>query len=505
MKLVDGIAAWLGYRKALPGRGRSFAAADINRLTASMHSEVEYINTVLRYQLRRLRGRSRQAGQNNPFARRFVKMVTHNVAGARPFQLRAKVRLGNGSFDRPANQRIEEAYHQWSRVGNCEITGRWSLAQFIRLVLSTWATDGEVLIRRRKGPEYGPYGYQLELVDIDRLDETFNETRADGSAVVMGVELNADARPVAYHLRKRKPASWETNVVYERVRVPADEIWHLFVPEIAEQARGVPPMYAALLNLVHLGAFEEAAVVAARIGATQMGIITSPDGTPPPLGQNGGETTQQDPVINAEPGTFPVLPRGYTLESWNPKYPDAAIGPFVKALLRGVSVGLDVAYHNLSGDMEGVNYSSARIAELDERDCWETLQDYFIEHLMEPMYAEWRSMAALTGALPVQYAAQAKYAQVRFQGRRWQWVDPLKETQSGVAAIEARLKSRTQIAAEQGDDFEEVVAELASEQQLMEEYGLKNPAPAAAPAAPAEPNDDPASDDDPEGADDGQQ
>jgi hypothetical protein len=60
--------------------------------------------------------------------------------------------------------------------------------------------------------------------------------------------------------------------------VPADEITHVFAPEFAEQARGVPMMYAALLNLVHLGAFEEAAVIAARIGAAQMFVIESPDG-----------------------------------------------------------------------------------------------------------------------------------------------------------------------------------------------------------------------------------
>jgi capsid protein len=60
--------------------------------------------------------------------------------------------------------------------------------------------------------------------------------------------------------------------------MPADEIIHVFVPEFAEQVRGVPWMYAALLNLVHLGAFEEAAVIAARIGAANMGFIESPDG-----------------------------------------------------------------------------------------------------------------------------------------------------------------------------------------------------------------------------------
>jgi capsid protein len=84
---------------------------------------------------------------------------------------------------------------------------------------------------------------------------------------------------VAYHLLRRKPSQWQySGYSLEMDRIPADEIVHLFVPEFAEQVRGVPWMYAALLNLVNMGAFEEAAVVAARVGAANMGFIESPDG-----------------------------------------------------------------------------------------------------------------------------------------------------------------------------------------------------------------------------------
>jgi hypothetical protein len=43
--------------------------------------------------------------------------------------------------------------------------------------------------------------------------------------------------------------------------------------------------------------------------------------------------------------------------------------------------------------MEGVNYSSARIAELDERDTWRGMQQFWIEHFCQPIYEDWLRMA----------------------------------------------------------------------------------------------------------------
>jgi lambda family phage portal protein len=433
-----------------------------------MAAEVEFINTTLRYQLRRLRARSRQAGQNNPFARRFFNMVVNNVAGPTPFALQAKVRFKNGKLDTSANSKIEDEWDLWGKKGVCEMSGRFSWNAVQRLLVRTLAVDGELLLRRYRGADFGRHGYQLQMIDVDRLDDLKNEALPGGGAIHMGVEVDAQSRPVAYHILKRKPASWATNpMLRESERILAEDILHLFIPESAEQVRGVPWIYAALLNLVHLGAFEEAAVIAARVGASQMGVIESPDGGKTLADSQVKDEASGNPQINVEPGTFQMLPPGYTVgDGWNPKYPDAAIEPFVKACLRGIAVGCDVAYHNLSGDMEGVNYSSARIAELDERDSWTTLQNFVAEHLHDDIYADWLRMAVLTRALPFDLDRIDNYKRIYWQPKRWAWVDPEKEVNASIKAIEARLKSRTRIISEQGEDIEDTFDEIAAEEQL---------------------------------------
>lgn len=470
MGILDKLAARLGYRKPR-ARTLGYAAADFSRLTASLQNEAQFINTTLRFQLRALRARSRQAAQNNPFGKRFAQMVVDNVCGPEPFRLEAQARYKSGEFDDSANESIEECWRAWGRPGRCEVTGKWSWNTVQRLLVRGLAIDGELLLRKLKGPDYGAHGYQLQVIDVDRLYEFKNAALDNGGAIHAGVEVDALGRPQAYHLLKRKPAQWQySGYSFDTERVPAEEIIHIFVPEFAEQVRGVPWMYAALLHLVQMGEFELAAVIAARVGAEQMGFIQSPDGDLAPIAD--GKTATGEPQIQAEAGTFRQLPPGYSLSGWNPKYPDAAVEPFIKACLRGIASGVGVAYHNLANDLEGVNYSSARIGELDERDTWMTIQSFVAEHLHQPLYDDWLSMQVMIGKLKFDVMRMDKYRCVYWQARRWAWVDPLKEVGAAIEAINAKLKSRTRIVAENGDSFEDVIEEVAAENAMAKAAGV---------------------------------
>ena len=51
-------------------------------------------------------------------------------------------------------------------------------------------------------------------------------------------------------------------------------------------------------------------------------------------------------------------------------------------------------------------------------------------------------------------------------------VDPLKDIQASIQAINAGLKTNSEVIAEQGGDIEDVYDQLAYEQQLAKEKGL---------------------------------
>ena len=62
--------------------------------------------------------------------------------------------------------------------------------------------------------------------------------------------------------------------------------------------------------------------------------------------------------------------------------------------------------------------------------------------------------------------------EVRWQAKSWDWVDPLKDIKASVEAINAGLKTRSDVISQQGGDIEDVYDQLAYEQALAEEKGI---------------------------------
>lgn len=492
------LAAWSvqrgrgGVHRGEPGM-RDYDAGQYTRLTSSWGTSSMSANQEIYTSLRAMRARARQLAKNDAYAKRFIAMVAQNVVGPNGIRMQSLAADVQADFslkpDDPSRKIIEREFGQWARRGNCEVTRRLSWVQLQVLLARTWARDGEILARRLRGIRYGRHGYALQLLDVDRLDETYNADLVNGNIVRMGVELDALGAPVAYHLLRRHPGdfTFARSGERDRERVPASEILHDFIQERPEQVRGVPPMHAAMLRLHHMGKFDEAAVIAARIGASELGFLQRPDGEPP---EDMAEAKDPDAwkfYIDVEPGKWRSIPPGYEIKDIPRHYPEANYATFAKACLRGIASGLNVAYNSLANDLEGVNYSSIRQGVLDERDAWRLLQTWMIEGTCETVARDWIEMSLLTQAVPLSSSKREKFSMFGWQPRRWAWVDPKNDVESDLLQAHAGIKSRTRIAADQGDDLEDVFAEIRAEKELAEKYGvelkdLKSPA-APAPGA----------------------
>ena len=485
-------AAPLAQRQPIP-RKRRLDAGEVTRLSAGWTPSNLPADEEVKRSLERIRARSRDLAYNNEYAKKFLQMVGTHIVGPGGFTLQSQVMEGRQPDDL-ARRMIEAAWWKWCARGNCEATGRMSFVELQRLVVETVARDGEALILRRRGAA-NAWGYELKLIEIDRLPVQHNATLKDGNSVVMGVELNGDGRAVAYWLNL---GELDTAQPLRLTRVPADDVLHLYRPGRPEQHRGLPWMHPVMTGLKMLAGFEEAAIVAARVGAAKMGFFTSPDGQADPLADDNvdGEFYQ-----DAEAGAFGVLPPGYKFESWNPDYPHQNYETFIKARLRSIASGLGIAYHTLANDLAEVNYSSARAGTLEERDNWIVLQDWLIDALLRPIFTDWLAEALAKGAilLPTGLALPAakfdKFVEHKWQGRRWTWVDPLKDIEASVSAIKAGLQSPQTIAAQQGLDLADVIDDLATANKMATSAGLAPyaaPDPAPAPAPEPAPQPDPA-------------
>lgn len=483
-------------RASKPRQLRRFEAAKASRLTASWTTTSEHINRHLYGDLRALRARARDLTLNNDYARKFLGMVRNNVVGANGITCQVQALTASGKIDQRDSTVLENAFWDWGRRGNCEVSGRLSWIDVQNLVMETIARDGEVIVREVTGR--GKYAYQLQLIDVDLLDETFNATAPNGNKVRMGVEYDAFGAMVALHLTNADaadPTAYSTQYG-RRTRVAAEECRLLFVSQHVGQLRGVPWMHTAMLRMHQLGGFEESAVVAARAGAAKMGFYIKGENATQPNAV-AGETDENNNVVDSvEPGMLEELPYGWDFKSHDPQYPHAHYGDFVRACLRGMAAGLGVSYTGLANDLENVNYSSIRAGVLDEREVWKTLQRWLIENLCDWVYSRWLwhtlSYTAHLGPLPID--RYDKYNAPVFQGRRWDWVDPEKDVNAQIIAIDKGLKSYSQVIREMGRDPTEVWLELAADKKAMQEAGINPGAAKAALSASGDPNADPKAD-----------
>lgn len=479
------------------GNGAGFAGAAVNRLTASMASWSGSVNMDLDGGgISILRARARQLAQGNEHGKRFLSMAATNIVGRSGPMLQVRAMQAQRdpnkkpALDKAANDAIEVHWARWCK--KADITGKMTFAHLLRVAVKAMARDGEALIRivRDRGL---PYGMALQLLEADRLDHELNMVLKNRS-IRQGVEIDSRGKPVAYWIRTKHPGEQYGAARSDMERIPAGDIIHLFLQERPEQVRGYTWFHAIILRATQLGGFNDAAVLAARIGASKIAALERTEEAPDLTATMAdGNAPTGGISMNVEAGEMFELPAGYKLNSWNPDYPHQNYESFSKTALEGISAGLDVANHNLTGNMSGVNYSSARIAELSEREVWMILQDATIFQAVEPVYQDWLAISLLRGDITFEISGKslpadklAKFANAsRFQGRRWRWVDPGKELEAFAKAVELGVTSRTRIAAEQGDDLEDVLDELEQEQELMKAKGLNptpNQPPAAAPA-----------------------
>lgn len=461
----------------------AFTGAAFSRLTTDWLARQLSANAEIRYDLRRLVDRAREVVRNTPLGRAAVRLYADNVAGPTGVILQAKLVKGGrstGQIDDARNDALEEAWCDWGRIESCTVHGTLTWRDVQQLVVQDWFTNGEVLIRFVRG--IGPYGFQLELLDIDHLDLTYNQVRSTqaGNDIAMGVERTPYGRPVAYHLLQQHPYDTAPVTGQKRIRVLAEDILHLFRPTRVGATRGYPLLAPVLMQTHMLEGYLEAELMAARVSASKMGwITTNPDyaegGAPP---QSGFQEQ-----IDASPGTFERLAPGEAFQSWDPQHPSTAFGQFTKHVARMIAVGIGVSYHALTGDLESVNYSSLKAGAVQERDYWRSTQQWFIDAFVARVFREWVEMASLAGTSTVSVVEVPKVIRsVLFHARGWDWIDPLKDVQASILAIEAGLETRTAILAEQGRDFEETIEQIAEEQDTAAALGVSLSALATAKA-----------------------
>ena len=439
-----------------------YQGAKQSRLTTGFGVSNTSADAELASSLTALRSRSRQLVRDASYAKRARTIVTNNVIGS-GVGMQAQVKSVRGTLAEAVNDSIESAWEEWTYAEYCHSGGKLCFADFERAAMGQIFEAGEVIIRvhnRSFGGSKVPIG--LELIESERLADEFSQIGADTpNNIRMGVEVGNFFRPVAYWIRQMHPGDIRgyvgESMKYERV--PADEIYHLYIIDRWPQTRGVPWMHTAVLRMRDMDGYSEAEITAARGAANFSGTIETDDMLDP---QGEVQEDGQD-QITIEPGVFRKMAPGEKMNWLTPNRPNTALDPFMRYMLREIAAGVGVSYESISRDYSQSNYSSSRLALLDDRDLWKVLQLWWIRNFRKPFHTRWLGMAVMSQAIQgITISAFAtdmnRYSAVLFKPRGWSWIDPTKEVEAYTMAIKAGLTTRTDVIAGTADgrDIEDI-------------------------------------------------
>lgn len=451
-------------------RASIFNAADTSRLMSDSLPWTFSSDYEIRWEIRFMRARARALVRNNPYAAGFVNEIANQVIGPHGILLQAKVKTQAGDHAKATNTTIEKGWQTWGLPETCSADGHDGWVDTQELIMKTIPMDGEVFLRRLRGFD-NRYGYALQFIDADLVDELYNIPAGPGqNEIRMGVEIDGYNRPVAYHVYRRYPSD-NTGQQYTREKIPADEMLHLFVRYRPNQTRGVTWFAPVVTSLHNLDGYEFAELQAARVSAAKMGFIINKSleaiqaYTPPAPGE-------EPRTMDVEPGLIPELMPGQEFQSFDPQHPTAAYRDFTSTVLGAIARGLNMSYATLTGDLSKANYGSNRAGLQSERDVYRKLQMFMITHGCRPVYTDWIRMALLGSALILDSRLASDYTDVAWKPRGWKWIDPWVDLRASKLAIDLGLDSRTRIAAEQGRDYEDTVDELGEEQEYAENAGV---------------------------------
>lgn len=454
---------------------RTYAAAKVSRLTSDWLESNASANQEIKMSQRTLRARARQLARDDDYVKGWLDKLVTNVVGQKGIKLEPNAKDESGTKIKTLNDPIRAAWSKWSKKQYASISGTDTFREIVALALRTTAVDGECVIQTIFDSS-NPFKFSLHMIDSDWLDEDYNDPQlSNGNRVIMSVEVDQFNKPVAYHFTAPRwnnvsipdyPGNLGSKGI-DRKRVPAEQIIHLFKKSRPGQVRGVTWMHAAMRRLNMLDGYEEAELVGQRVAASVTAYAI------PPTGEGFvGSDTPDNIEQEFAAGMLQSLPPGYTLHTVDSKRPGNTYAAYVKQVLRAIAGSLNISYNSFANDLEATSYSSIRAGSIEERDMYRCDQEWLAENLCQAVYERWLEWNVDSPELKIPFSELEQVSSPVWRGRGFDWVDPSKDTKADIEANNAGLKTKTEILAERGRDYEEVMQELAHEKEIESGLGL---------------------------------
>ena len=368
-----------------------------------------------------LLARSRDLVRNNAYATSAKESFVGNLVGT-------GIEPSPVLDDEQLKDAVQKAWLSWT--DEADYDGLTDFYGLQALVAGALFEAGECFVRFRPRTMEDGLGVplQVQVLESEMVPVEKNETGATGNDIVNGIEFDAANRRVAYWFWTVYPGDPRFRRVPELlVRVPANEVLHIFRPLRPGQVRGQPWITPAVVKLWLLDQYDDAELDRKKVAAMYAGFITTstPDAfksefQPGQAGDGVSGAPVYEPGVGGatlEPGTMQTLLPGESVTFSEPADVGGSYEAFQYRSLLAASAGMGVPYAAVTGDTSKANYSSTRSGAVEFRRRLEQLQHGCMAFQMcRPIYRRWLTEAVIAGALEI---PGYSFTPGRYQAVKW--------------------------------------------------------------------------------------
>lgn len=450
----------------------SWPASGSGRRAAQWNPTASSINSLLSNNVTLLRNRARDELRRNAWAKSAMDSFAANAVGT---GIRPTPRTETEDF----RAALLDAWEEF--VETCDADGTVDFYGMQELVCRAEREGGDCFVRlRNRRASFGlPIPLQLQVLEAELVDSTFNRALRNGRTIKGGIEFDRFGRRLAYHFYKAHPGEqMGLGFSSQRIRIPASQVIHVFRVLRPGQVRGMPSLATILALLKEVEDANGAYVLRQKI----RNLYVTFEEVPVPesasvLDDTANDATETDDVevVAPQPGTHVLLPPGHKVSHSSPPTDAEDFAAFMKTQLRGIAAGSGATYEAVTGDLTDVNFSSIRAGLIEFRRRIQQYQrNVLVFQLCRPVWRKFLVVATLIGKLKIP-AAETLSRLLRPKWTPtpgWEYVDPEKEVKAIVRAIRAGLLSPSAAVAMYGFDAEELHREAAADFERMKKLGL---------------------------------
>jgi len=373
------------------------------------------------------------------------------------------------------NDSFELIIREWSKKGNCEITGRFYRGLMERKLISEQEVlAGGFIIRHHYSKRF-KYGYKVELIPISAIDRTKSNFY---TGLFSGIQTNNFGEITEIHIYKDQNQLESVAVPYKNLTLHIAPVYDL------TQYSGTSPIAPILATLDVLSEYTLEEVKGAKNRAINNLIIKThfyaeikrmaqeSSGSPLTPTQLQALYEQMKIDSNGDVLGAKYIPKEDEVVELG-KNTDTVFEALDKTGKRGLSSAVGLSPMSVTGDMPSSYNASLYMAKVEEKSFEVALED-FLELSWREVFEERLLTALVLGDhidAPGYFLNPEKYRNLSFMRPSSDHIDPSKTQKARTEGLENKTMNTIDVLASDGKDYKAQIAkEVAYEVERAKQF-----------------------------------